>query len=847
MRKYENESDGSLVEKTLLGESAAYEELVLRHERAVMGTAMKTTHNRFSAEDASQDAFVAAWLKLDGLRDPSRFSSFVCAAAKHCAADIMRRCYCAAPDVSLELMEYADLDEQTKFAAQDEEEYARLREEVAALGEETQTVIRAHYFEGLTVREIAERLGEPEGTVKWRLSEGRKLLRKGYGIMEKEYDENETLVRRVMRQVEELKLWRLKNSKEGFEAEYRAVLAAVEALEDSEAKQHALADVLRCGLWWIPGEQNDETRKRMREAAEAGHNEDAMTSVIWDDDVRDSHGQKRIDLLRGKLLWLEEHGFVKTQAYVWFWMGDAYMDIDRDEARACFGRARSLLTPVDVYYANAVAALRILPEYRGGNDEEYCATGELLKKINGKYYFWAQPGFGGSEYDSALYYYAGQCDCLLFDGDLRVGETRTASDGRTTLTFAAEVVTVETPAGCFANCRRYRIDGGTSSWIRGVETDYAEGVGIVRQKIWEDTGEKEWRLSSYLIRGGEGHLPFAAGNRWEYKVCRRTEGYLEQTGPSVYEVIGMNADTVNIAHSYYNRQAFDLDSFMGNMLYACREYGSWDPRKLTDTLPYIEKAKALAKTRREAMHAEIARRVLYRVLHTDPSFDPDFTEYGRWNHFWINDLERTDGGVKLSHDEFDLAIRWYDMGSGCGGDGWAILHNGLYDVLSDAAEGYVWRNEWKPGVHYERKFDHWGTTYRVTFDAAPQLERVETPAGVFEDCLHLTFDLEGPTGPNGYRGGVKDYWFAPNIGIVQMKTPVGGIVSHWALTEYRGRGAGYFPAEDGFFRRYEAQNLTGGYHGSVEYTYLEDERGLTVFRDALGTQDRADYEAVKDE
>ena len=62
--------------------------------------------------------------------------------------------------------------------------------------------------------------------------------------MEKTYNENERLVCRVMRQVEALKLWGLKNSKNGFEEEYRAVLANVEALEESKEKNAMLADTL---------------------------------------------------------------------------------------------------------------------------------------------------------------------------------------------------------------------------------------------------------------------------------------------------------------------------------------------------------------------------------------------------------------------------------------------------------------------------------------------------------------------------------------------------------------------------------------------------------------------------
>lgn len=61
MNNHFDKTDEVLVELTLLGDGTAYEELVTRYQRAVIGTAYKVTKNRFSAEDASQDAFVSAW------------------------------------------------------------------------------------------------------------------------------------------------------------------------------------------------------------------------------------------------------------------------------------------------------------------------------------------------------------------------------------------------------------------------------------------------------------------------------------------------------------------------------------------------------------------------------------------------------------------------------------------------------------------------------------------------------------------------------------------------------------------------------------------------------------------
>lgn len=95
MNGFKDKKDGALVELSLLGNEKAYEELVIRYEKSVKGTALKVTENEFSAEDASQDAFVSAWIKLDSLREPDKFGSWVCSIAKNCARSLkdFRSCF----------------------------------------------------------------------------------------------------------------------------------------------------------------------------------------------------------------------------------------------------------------------------------------------------------------------------------------------------------------------------------------------------------------------------------------------------------------------------------------------------------------------------------------------------------------------------------------------------------------------------------------------------------------------------------------------------------------------------------------------------------------------------------
>ena len=193
MNKYNEKNDETLVQMTLLGDSEAFDALVLRHEGAVKGTAYKVTGNTFSAEDASQDAFVSAWMHLSSLKDPCKFGSWVCSIAKNRARSLVTHYRSVTADISLHLLETMDLggedasglDELTGVVGVAE----ALRDEqlhlyVESLSEKIREAIELHYFEGLSVAEIAQRLSVPVGTVKWRLSEGRRQLRKEYGMIE---------------------------------------------------------------------------------------------------------------------------------------------------------------------------------------------------------------------------------------------------------------------------------------------------------------------------------------------------------------------------------------------------------------------------------------------------------------------------------------------------------------------------------------------------------------------------------------------------------------------------------------------------------------------------------------
>ncbi len=65
-----------------------------------------------------------------------------------------------------------------EYEDNDEELCGFLRKKIAMLSAIYRDIIILYYYDSLSTKQISERLGIPEGTVTWRLSEARKKLKK---------------------------------------------------------------------------------------------------------------------------------------------------------------------------------------------------------------------------------------------------------------------------------------------------------------------------------------------------------------------------------------------------------------------------------------------------------------------------------------------------------------------------------------------------------------------------------------------------------------------------------------------------------------------------------------------
>ena len=139
------------------------------------GFAVSALGDRGQAEELVQDVFTRVWRHADSF-DPGKasFRTWLYGIARNAIIDLKRR-----QSVRPALAVHPESEE--KGAVDDSFERALLRWQVSAalerLTPEHRQVIRLAHFQGLTLREIAERTGIPLGTVKSRTSYALRGLR----------------------------------------------------------------------------------------------------------------------------------------------------------------------------------------------------------------------------------------------------------------------------------------------------------------------------------------------------------------------------------------------------------------------------------------------------------------------------------------------------------------------------------------------------------------------------------------------------------------------------------------------------------------------------------------------
>ena len=171
------EAEIALLRRVAQSDRGGFEELYDRFSGVLFSTAYRVLNNREAAEDVLQDVFIQIWEKAP-LYDPTRGKPMTWAVTltRNKAIDRLRstqRRSRLQDDVQRESETFEQFDDRSSFDVVASGETSKLvREAIQKLSKDQRAAIELAFFSFLTQTEIAERLGEPLGTIKARIRRG---------------------------------------------------------------------------------------------------------------------------------------------------------------------------------------------------------------------------------------------------------------------------------------------------------------------------------------------------------------------------------------------------------------------------------------------------------------------------------------------------------------------------------------------------------------------------------------------------------------------------------------------------------------------------------------------------
>jgi RNA polymerase sigma-70 factor (ECF subfamily) len=168
------ETDAELVDRWRGGDRQACESLFQRHYAPVIRFFRNKAPT--DASDLAQRTFLTCFSRIAALHDPSRFKPWVLGMAYNVLREHLRA---ARRDrIDFTSMSLADLGSSAVSIVARQREHRMLLDALRNIPLDLQAALELHYWERMTVQEIAEALEIPLGTAKTRLRRARELVQR---------------------------------------------------------------------------------------------------------------------------------------------------------------------------------------------------------------------------------------------------------------------------------------------------------------------------------------------------------------------------------------------------------------------------------------------------------------------------------------------------------------------------------------------------------------------------------------------------------------------------------------------------------------------------------------------
>ena len=165
-------------------DTAAFGELIRRHQSQIRNFLRKLTGDTATADDLAQDCFLHAWNKLQTFTGRGSFIGWLLKVAYTTFLQSKRRS-----------KRYAEILAEAAYVAETEsrsynsqaDEVSDLDKLLAVLTEEERAIVVMSYACGLSHREISEATGLPTGTVKSVIFRSKEKIRKSFDIKDHQH------------------------------------------------------------------------------------------------------------------------------------------------------------------------------------------------------------------------------------------------------------------------------------------------------------------------------------------------------------------------------------------------------------------------------------------------------------------------------------------------------------------------------------------------------------------------------------------------------------------------------------------------------------------------------------
>jgi len=177
--KTEQRDDKQLVDASLRGDSAAFEELVQRKSGKVYGLCYRVIGNAEDAKDISQLVFIKLWENLEKYDPGFTFDTWLYRMVQNVAIDFLRSRNSREATVNSSLRLVKTEEDADQGLTLQHKEIEQVFNEISELLSPKQKVVFVmNQMEDMQLAEIAKVLGSSESTVRNHLFNARKTLQK---------------------------------------------------------------------------------------------------------------------------------------------------------------------------------------------------------------------------------------------------------------------------------------------------------------------------------------------------------------------------------------------------------------------------------------------------------------------------------------------------------------------------------------------------------------------------------------------------------------------------------------------------------------------------------------------